>query len=117
MWRRCTVRLSGRRMVLLQSPISRAIRNNNISSSQLVIRSVSVAAQRLGERVMARHHMLLAAFLMQPHSPASTLRPEILPLIATNSLRAEDRRQSVSDVKACRMSVRVQERQDTRSGW
>jgi hypothetical protein len=33
--------------------------------------------QRLGERVMARHHVLLAAFLVQPDQPTRALRLEI----------------------------------------
>src|ERR1700736_3190588 len=39
---------------------------------------VDVGAQGLGERVMARHGVLLAAFLMQPDRPAGPARPEIL---------------------------------------
>ena len=39
-----------------------------------------VGVQRLGERVMARHRVLLAAFLVQPDLPAGALRPEILHL-------------------------------------
>ena len=34
--------------------------------------------QHLGERVVARHFVFLAAFLMQVKLPAGTLRPEIL---------------------------------------
>ena len=36
-----------------------------------------IGVQRLGERVMARHHVLLAAFLVQPDQPARALRLEI----------------------------------------
>ena len=32
----------------------------------------------LGERVVARHRMLLAAFLMQPDRPCCAARPEVL---------------------------------------
>jgi hypothetical protein len=42
--------------------------------------SFDIGAQRLGERVMARHRMLLAAFFMQPHRPARPARLEILDL-------------------------------------
>ena len=41
---------------------------------------IDVSAQRLGERVMAWHRVLLAAFLVQPDLPAGTLRPKILHL-------------------------------------
>ena len=41
---------------------------------------VDVGVQRLGERVMARHGVMLAAFLVQPEPPAGALRPEILDL-------------------------------------
>jgi hypothetical protein len=37
-----------------------------------------VGVQRLGERVMARHHVLLAAFLVQPDQPARALRLQVL---------------------------------------
>src|ERR1700676_4097236 len=36
-----------------------------------------VRVQRFGERVMAWHHVLLAAFLVQPDQPARALRLEI----------------------------------------
>jgi hypothetical protein len=39
---------------------------------------IDVGPQRLGERVMARHAVLLAAFLMQPDCPSGAARPEIL---------------------------------------
>jgi hypothetical protein len=45
--------------------------------------------QRLCERVMARHRMLLAAFLMQPDRPSGTARPEILVPAARFSLGAK----------------------------
>jgi hypothetical protein len=32
-----------------------------------------MGVRRLGKRVMARHHVLLAAFLMQPDQPAGGL--------------------------------------------
>ena len=41
---------------------------------------IDVGVQRLGERVMAGHDVLLAAFLVQPELPAGALRPEILDL-------------------------------------
>ena len=41
---------------------------------------VDIGAQRLGKRVMARHDVMLAAFLVQPELPAGALRPEILHL-------------------------------------
>jgi len=41
---------------------------------------IDVGAQRLGKRVMARHRMLLAAFLMQPDRPPGAARPQILDL-------------------------------------
>jgi hypothetical protein len=34
---------------------------------------VDVGAQRLSKRVMARHHVLLATFLVQPDQPAVPL--------------------------------------------
>jgi hypothetical protein len=40
--------------------------------------AIDVRAQRLGQRVMARHDVLLAAFLEQPHGPAGAARPEVL---------------------------------------
>jgi hypothetical protein len=36
--------------------------------------------QGLGKRVMAGHHMLFAAFFMQPYRPAGPARPQILNL-------------------------------------
>jgi hypothetical protein len=39
---------------------------------------VDIGAQRLGERMMARHRVLLTAFLV--HLPACALRPQILDL-------------------------------------
>ena len=42
--------------------------------------SVDIGAQGLGERVMARHRVLLAAFLMQPDGPPGAARPQILDL-------------------------------------
>ena len=39
-----------------------------------------VGVQRLGQGVMARHRVLLAAFLLQADLPARTLRPQILHL-------------------------------------
>jgi hypothetical protein len=41
---------------------------------------VNVGAQFLGERMMARHLMMLAAFLVQPQLPAGAFRSEILDL-------------------------------------
>ena len=39
-----------------------------------------VGVQRLGERMMAGHGVMLAAFLVQPEPPARALRPKILHL-------------------------------------
>jgi hypothetical protein len=39
-----------------------------------------VGMQRLGKRMMARHGVMLAAFLVQPQPPARALRPEIFDL-------------------------------------
>jgi hypothetical protein len=36
---------------------------------------INVSAQGLGERVMARHRMFLAAFLVQPDRPSGAARP------------------------------------------
>jgi hypothetical protein len=36
-----------------------------------------VGVKRLGERVMTRHLVMLAAFLVQPQPPTRTLRPKI----------------------------------------
>jgi hypothetical protein len=55
---------------------------------------VDVGAQRLGECVMARHTVLLAAFLMQPDRPAGAARPEILDL---HLQRRTDARKAVSE--------------------
>jgi hypothetical protein len=41
---------------------------------------VDIRAQRFSQRVMARHVVFLAAFLMQPNGPAGTARPQILDL-------------------------------------
>jgi hypothetical protein len=41
---------------------------------------IDVGAQRLGERVMARHAVLLTSFLMQADRPSGAARPEILDL-------------------------------------
>ena len=41
---------------------------------------IDVGAQRLGEHVMARHRVLLAAFLVQLYLPTGSLRAEILDL-------------------------------------
>ena len=41
-------------------------------------RGIDVGAQHLGKRVMARHRVLLAAFLVKLHLPACTLRSKIL---------------------------------------
>jgi hypothetical protein len=37
---------------------------------------VDIGAQRLGERVMAGHGVLLAAFLMEPDRPSGVARPQ-----------------------------------------
>ena len=37
-----------------------------------------VGVQRLGERMMTRHHVMLSAFLMQPELPARALARERL---------------------------------------
>jgi hypothetical protein len=42
--------------------------------------SVDMGAQRLGERVVARHRMLLSAFLVEQHGPSCAPRPQILDL-------------------------------------
>ncbi len=39
-----------------------------------------IGTQRLGECMMARHRMVLAAFLMQPDLPARPFGPKILDL-------------------------------------
>jgi len=39
---------------------------------------VDIGVKRLGKRVMARHHVLLAAFLVQPDQPARTFRLQVL---------------------------------------
>jgi hypothetical protein len=39
---------------------------------------VDIGVQRLGERVMARHHVLLTAFLVQPDQPARAFRLQVL---------------------------------------
>jgi hypothetical protein len=41
---------------------------------------VDIGAQRLGQCVMARHAVLLAAFLMQPNRPSGAARPEVFDL-------------------------------------
>jgi hypothetical protein len=41
---------------------------------------IDVGAQRLGERVMARHGVSLTAFLVQPYRPTGAARPQILDL-------------------------------------
>jgi hypothetical protein len=41
---------------------------------------IDVGAQGLGERVMARHRVFLAAFLVQPDRPSGAPRPQILDL-------------------------------------
>jgi hypothetical protein len=41
---------------------------------------IDIGTQRVGERVMTRHRMLLAAFLVQPDRPSRASRPEILDL-------------------------------------
>ena len=43
-------------------------------------RGVDIGAQRLSKRVMARHGVLLAAFLMQPDRPAGATGPEVFDL-------------------------------------
>src|SRR6202022_119286 len=58
----------------------RAVRNSQPLRSSGDAGGVDVGAQGLGERVMARHRMLLAAFLVQPHRPSGAARPEILDL-------------------------------------
>ncbi len=49
-----------------------------------------VGAQRLGERVTARHAVLLAAFRMQPDRPASAAGPEILDLHLRGRIDADE---------------------------
>jgi hypothetical protein len=41
---------------------------------------IDIGAQRLGERVVARHRVLLAAFLVQPDGPTGAAWPQILDL-------------------------------------
>src|ERR1700730_16564199 len=59
--------------------------------------SVDVGAQCLGERVMARHGVLLAAFLMQPDCPSGTAWPEVLDL---HLQRRVDAREAIATVYA-----------------
>ena len=49
-----------------------------------------VGVQRLGERVMARHRVLLAAFLMQPDRPAGAAWAEVLDLHLQSSIYARE---------------------------
>jgi hypothetical protein len=39
--------------------------------------SAAVSVQRFGENMMARHLVMLAAFLVQPEPPTRPLRPKI----------------------------------------
>ncbi len=53
-----------------------------------------VSVQRLGERVMARHRVMLAALLVQPQPPARALRPDILHL---HFQRGRDARKGIGE--------------------
>ncbi len=57
--------------------------------------SVEAGAQRFGERVVARHRMLLAAFLVRPDCPSGAARLEVL---ALHLQRRGDAREAVGSV-------------------
>jgi hypothetical protein len=52
---------------------------------------IDIGLQRLDECMVARHGVLFAAFLVQLHLPARTLRPEILDLHAQGRGDARER--------------------------
>jgi hypothetical protein len=56
--------------------------------------SVDIGTQGLGERVVTRHRVLLAAFLMQSHRPPGAARPQILDL---HLQRCIDTREAVGE--------------------
>jgi hypothetical protein len=67
-----------------------AVRKRYPLQSSVMPAASIVGAQFLGERVMARHLVMLADFLVQPQLPTRTLRPEILDLHLEQRINARE---------------------------